>query len=55
MDLPWIHIIGDINNPFLDLLFVDLFMPFMGTQRLRRKAPNIVLFFSFDFVIFIHL
>lgn len=47
MDLPWIHIMGDIKNPFLDLLFMDLLMPFMDTQRLRRKAPNIVLFFWF--------
>lgn len=50
-DLPWVHIMGDIKNPF----WIYFLMPFIDTRMLRRKAPNRVLFFGFDFVIFIHL
>lgn len=55
MDLPWIHIMGGIKNLLLDLLFMDRFMPFMDTRVLNRNAPSRVLFFGFDFVIFMHL
>lgn len=51
MDLSGIPIIDDI----IDELFMDLVMLFMDTKVLNRKAFNRVLFFGFEFVIFMHI
>lgn len=51
MDLLGIFIIDDI----IDELFMDLVMLFMDIKVLSRKVFNRVLFFGFEFVIFMYI